>query len=76
MYNKSKNCELLLNNNVDKPVTRSSTKLKFEVEFTSLTRVQNSPLYRGVALWDTLPDHIQKARSKYEFKRAIKMLPT
>ena len=45
-------------------VTRSSSKVKFVSDFTSLTRVQNNPLYRGIALWNTLREDIKKMKSK------------
>ena len=41
-------------------ITRSSNKVKFEVKFTSITRVQRSPLNRGVTLWNMLPGSVQK----------------
>ena len=55
-------------------VTRRSEKVKFTSEFTSIARVQTSPLYRGIALWDKLPKNIQKLDLKIDFKRAIKNL--
>ena len=48
--------------------------MKFDIDFTSITRVQNSPLYRGVTLRNSLSEHAQKSGSKYEFKGAIKLL--
>ena len=72
MFSKSKNDTLLLLDKKEKIMTRSSEKVKFKTEFTSITRVQNSPFYRGIAVWDTLPKHVQKLDSKIEFKRAIK----
>ena len=56
----------------DRITTRSSGKIKFSSDVTAITRVHNSPLYRGMALWDKLPMDIQKLDSKMDFKRAIK----
>ena len=72
IYKRSKNCDLLLKENEEKTFTRSSTKVKFDIDFTSITRVQNSPLYRGVTLWNSLSEHAQKSGLKYVFKGAIK----
>ena len=58
---------------------RSSKKVKMKSDFTSKTRVYNSPLYRGLKLWDSLPADIQKEKDKYKFKKKIsthKFAPT
>ena len=52
-------------------ITRSHYKVKFVSDFTMKTRVQTSPLYRGIGIWDKLPKEIQKLDSKIEFKRAV-----
>ena len=38
---------------------RSKNKVKFKNKFTKITKVLNSPLYRGVFLWDQLPADLQ-----------------
>ena len=37
---------------------RSSKKVKLKSQFTRLTKVQRSPYYRGLSLWNTLPDSL------------------
>ena len=51
---------------------RSAKKVKLKSQFTRLTKVQKSPYYRGLALWDVLPDQIQTQPSKIKFKGDIK----
>ena len=43
---------------------RSKPKVKLKNNFTSLTKVYNSPLYRGIRLWDQLPPLLQKEENK------------
>ena len=50
---------------------RSNNKLKFKIKTTQLTKVQNSPFYRGVSLWDRLPVEVQRATTKVKFKKCI-----
>ena len=52
-------------------VLRSMRKVKMKNYFTSKTRVYNSPLYRGLRLWDSLPENIQKETGKASFKNRI-----
>ena len=52
---------------------RSTTKVKMKNDFTSKTKVFNSPLYRGIRLWDSLPSNLQKEENKYVFKRKISL---
>ena len=35
---------------------------RMKKDFTSIGRVHNSPLYRGLRLWDSLPSDLQKDR--------------
>ena len=42
-------------------------KIKFKVPYTTLTKVQNSPYYRGAKLWERLPEGVQKATTKVKF---------
>ena len=52
-------------------VLRSSTKVKLVSDFTRLTKVQQSPHYRGLKLWDQLPESFQKDPNRLKFKREI-----
>ena len=56
-------------------VLRSTRKVKMKKDFTSKTRVYNSPLYRGLRLWDSLPENIQKETDKASFKKRIATHP-
>ena len=51
---------------------RSAKKVRLKSQFTRLTKVQKSPYYRGLALWDDLPDQIQTQTSRIKFKGDIK----
>ena len=46
----------------------STTKVKMKNDFTSKTKVFNSPLYLGIRLWDSLSSGIQKEENKYALK--------
>ena len=37
-------------------------------DFTKLTKIQRSPYYRGLKLWNSLPENVQKEESKSKFK--------
>ena len=50
---------------------RSRNKIKFSTAKTKLTKVMKSPYYRGVSLWDMLPEEVQRATTKVRFKRSI-----
>ena len=54
-------------------VLRNRNKIKFHSEVTRLTRVINSPYYRGIKLWDRLKlaGEVQKAKTKVKFKMLI-----
>ena len=53
MYTESKSP---LNLNLKSPsiILRNSNKVKFREKLTRKTQVQNSPYFRGIALWNTL----------------------
>ena len=53
-------------------ILRSNNKVKFKEKFTRKTAVLNSPVYRGYALWNELPEDIQKLDSLTIFKNRIK----
>ena len=50
---------------------RNNSKIKFKTRTTKLTKVANSPCYRGVRLWDRLNESTQKATIKVKFKQLI-----
>ena len=52
---------------------RSTGKIKLKNDFTNKTKVINSPLYRGIRLWDSLPADVQKEENKYSFKKRISL---
>ena len=53
-------------------VLRSAKSVKINHKFTRLTKIQKSPHYRGLALWDKLPQDLQNIGSKKEFKNRMK----
>ena len=68
MYTQSKNIENLKATSVERTL-RSANKVKMKNDFTNITKVHNSPLYRGIRLWDSLPASLQE--DKYSFKKKI-----
>ena len=66
MYAQSKNIEDLKATSVERTL-RSANKIKMKNDFTNITKVYNSPLYRGIRLWASL----QKEEDKYYFKKKI-----
>ena len=73
MYSQSKQT-LNVQNDESKMSLRSSKKVKLKSDFTRLTKIQRSPFYRGLKLWDTLPEHVQKERNRLKFKNNVKQL--
>ena len=73
MFNESHN-----DDNIDyyrpERVLRSEDKVKIKSKFTRITKVQKSPFYRGVGLWNDLPMALQHKQSKPLFKKAINKL--
>ena len=61
-----------LENQRPKIQLRNRGKIKFKVPYTTLTKVQNSPFYRGAKLWERLPEGVQKATTKVKFKTMIR----
>ena len=53
---------------------RSSNKVKLRVDFTRLTKIQRSPYYRGLNLWNSLPESVQKEKSRLKFKASVNQL--
>ena len=53
---------------------RSKNKVKFKHIYTNIVKVQNSPLYRGIFLWDQLPVEIQLEPKIEIFKCEVRKL--
>ena len=71
MYDQSRDVSNIYSNNCNIKL-HSSKKVKLKSAFTRLTKVKKSPMYRGLELWDQLPEKLQKEPSKLLFKREIK----
>ena len=50
---------------------RSADNTNLKVGFTSKSKVFNSPLYRGLKLWNSLPPDIQNEKDIYNFKKKL-----
>ena len=72
MYTQSTKAEYIETLSCDRNL-RSTEKIKLKNYFTSKTKVLNSPLYRGIRLWNSLPADIQKEKDKYSFKRRVSL---
>ena len=53
---------------------RNSSKIEFKERFTRKTVVLKSPSYRGFALWNALPEELQKIESLLIFKHGVKSI--
>ena len=53
---------------------RNRNKIKFKSSKRNLEGVLKSPLYRGIKLWDRIPENIQRSVTKVKFKRELKKL--
>ena len=51
---------------------RNSNRIKFKEKLTVKTLIQKSPMYRGIHLWNELPEDIQRSDNLRIFKRTIK----
>ena len=51
---------------------RSKNKVKLKCNFTTKTKVQNSPLYRGILLCNRLLEETQKSKTLIEFKKGVR----
>ena len=71
MYEQSKDEINIATNKCDK-ILRSTRKVKMKYKFSSLTKLHNSPYYRGVKLWNKLPVGIQNCEKKSEFKNLVR----
>ena len=53
-------------------ILRSNKKLLLAYKFSNLSKLHNSPFYRGVKIWNNLPYETQNCKQLGEFKRMIK----
>ena len=53
---------------------RSRRKVKFKKYKRNLEKILKSPLYRGIKLWDMIPDEIQRSVTKVKFKIMVKLI--
>ena len=53
---------------------RSRNKVKFKYKFTNIVKVQNSPFYRGIFLWDQLSEELQLEPKLDIFKLGVRAL--
>ena len=51
---------------------RSRNKIKFKQRMRTLEGILKSPLYRGIKLWDTISESVQRSTTKVKFKSQIK----
>ena len=73
MYSQSKNSVNIQCKEMNMSL-RSSEKVNLESDFTRLTKIQRSPYYRGLKLWNELPVSIQNEKSRPKFKANVKSL--
>ena len=73
MYSQSKK-PMNVQNDESNMTLRSSKKVKLKSDFTRLTKIQRSPYYRGLKLWNTLPEETQKEHNISKFKAIVKQL--
>ena len=52
----------------------NNRKINFKIPKTSLTKVNKSPFYQGVRLWNKLERDVQRAITKVKFKTMLKKL--
>ena len=52
--------------------TMQSEKVKLKTPFTRITKIQKSPFYRGIGLWNALPHELQNERNIETFKTRVK----
>ena len=71
MYKKRKLDKDMLQLQRHKMELRSKNKVQFKHIFTDKTKVQNSPILRGIFLWNQLPANVQNMEILPHFKSAI-----
>ena len=71
MYSRS-SCSENLKIDTLKINLRSKKKIHMKRDFTSKTKILNSPLYRGILkLWDSLPSDMQKEKDFRAFRKRL-----
>ena len=50
----------------------NNRKIKFKIPKSFLTKVNKSPFYQGVRLWNRLDRDVQRATTKVKFKTMLK----
>ena len=73
MYYQSKVEINIVKNKCDRSL-RSNKNIRLKSKFSNLTKLHTSPFYRGVKIWNGLPENIQKCTIKSEFKKLVKNL--
>ena len=71
MYINSKDINNIKNRTHDINL-RSTKKVKMKEDFSGLTKLHRSPYYRGIKLWESLPETVQHAETKIIFKNEVK----
>ena len=71
MYDQSKDEIDIVSSNCDR-ILRSRKKVNMKYAFSNLTKLHNSPFYRGVKLWNDLPSEIQNCQTRTKFKKSLK----
>ena len=61
--------------NLDQAVLHDFQNIYRHYEREIPETIYNSPLYRGLRLWDSLPENIQKETDKAPFKKRIATHP-
>ena len=73
MYNQSLDEINQVNTTCDR-ILRSSKRSTLKYKFSNLTKLHDSPFYRGVKAWNKLPLDLQTCESKIGFKKKVKNL--
>ena len=47
-------------------------EIKFRHEKRNLKGIERSPMYRGIKLWNTIPQALQRATTKVKFKTGLR----
>ena len=53
-------------------ILRSRSKVKFKEKRRILQGILKSPMYRGIKLWNMIPEDVQRALTKVKFKTGIR----
>ena len=71
MYEHQYNTDFLEENRPDMAL-RSHNVAKFKIKTTKIHRLDESPFYRGIYLWDGLPVELRSSVCKKHFKTSIR----